>query len=544
MPGLLETLAEYWGKAVGTYRRAISQAEQRGDAQRPGFLTTWAESSQWTGGDLGEAEAAQRRAMANSWIFSGLTLIAGEVSSATFRVVQHTGPDNDPVQVHNHVLEQIVRRPNPFMSRSFLWFFTTFWMRLDGNAYWFIAPDENGRPAELWPLPSHQVDPWPGDRERFVEYYSYLIQGREYRLPPEYVVHFKNLPNPFDVFRGLSDLTSAMLAADSDMAMARWNGAFFGRDNVMPSAVINLSSGDPNLPINPVDAQRLRDDLRENYHASARKTAITTANSLTAVLLGWNAKDMDFLAGRQFSKEEIWSILGIPAGLMDKNATEANATVADRRFKENVWNRSLTPMAEMLTAQLVIPFYGEQYEAIFDDIRPANRILDMQEVAAGGPYLTIDEMRSRYWQLDPLPGGDGGRLAMTPALSPEPEPVSPELGGQSGAAILSAPAPTWSAELAQWRRKALHALKEGRSPAVKFSACLIPTDVAGEIEQRLADAETEEATRAAFEGLKASDPNRKLKQAAEGELELALEEYFNQLRRRILDQVDAAEPAA
>jgi len=408
---LLQQIAGDVGKALGTFERQRIVA--RDGRKRAAFLDAWAESEKWRGGNY-LAEGAQRRALTNSWIYTAVGMIAREVSAAEFQVTRQNAVDTEPVQIPSHPLEQLLWRPNPYMGRAYVWQYLTYWLELNGNAYWFVALDwniQNGAwqktPVEIWPLPAQSVEVIPGDGERFVDCYEYTVGGQIFQIPAEYVVHFQ-LPNPFDIFRGLSPLVAAMLPTDADLAMARWNGSFFGRDNVMPSAIINLKSGDPNAPIDQADAETLKSALRSEYQAARRKTAITTApGGVEAVLLGWNPKDMDFIQGRQFTKDEIFAIYGVPGGLLDKNATEANATIADQVFKEKTIWPLLILLAEQLTAQLTIPYYGRDMRAGFADIRPANRALELQEVIASGPYLTVDEVRERYWQRPALPDGAG-----------------------------------------------------------------------------------------------------------------------------------------
>jgi len=493
MTNWLQKASEEAGKTLGAFRAGLDTAYRR---QRPAFISSWAEGQKWTGGNWSK-RGSQRRAIQNSWVYTAVEMIAREVSAAKLGVVSQTGVDDEPTAIPNHPLEKLLRRPNPWIGRAFLWQYTALWLMLDGNAYWYIARDGGGQPVEIWPLPAQDTEPRPGDGERFIDHYEYTANGTIYTVPAELVVHFR-LPNPFDIFRGLSPLAAAMLPVDADSAMARWNGAFFGRDNVMPSAIINLSSGDPNRPVNPADADALKHDLRSEYAALNRKTAITTANSVQAVLLGWNPKEMDFISGRMFTKEEIYQVYGVPSGLLDKNATEANATTADRVFKEKTIWPLLCLVAEELTAELVIPCYGPNQAAAFDDIRPANRMLELQEVAAGGSYLTIDEVRARYWQLDPLPDGKGALpAAMAAALS---APMGLPLGGDvAGFAVPGAPAAKiYSDDLRRWRDKALKAVKAGRAVAVEFKSAVIPPDVGDAVRARLAEARNAEQVKAAF----------------------------------------------
>lgn len=403
---ILQKISSDVGKAVGTFERQRELA--RTPRRRPAFLDAQAEAGKWAGGAY-QAEGAQRRGLRNSWVYTAIGMIAREISSATFQVTRQAGVDTEPVEIPNHPLETLLARPNPWMGRAWLWQYTTFWIELSGNSYWFNGGNE------LWPLPANAVEVFPGNAERFVDYYQYTANGQIFNIPSEWIIHFQ-LPNPFDVFRGLSPMAAAMLAADSDSAMAYWNGAFFGKDNVMPSSVINLKSGDPNAPIDAADAQTLKDQLRADYQAMRRRTAITTApGGLDVALLGWNPKDMDFIMGRQFTKDEIFAIFGIPGGLLDKSATEANAVTADRIFKEKTIWPLLCLISEQLTAQLVMPYYGQDLRAGFEDIRPANRALELQEVAVAGPYLQIDEVRRRYWQENELPGGAGQNTVVSGA---------------------------------------------------------------------------------------------------------------------------------
>lgn len=427
--GILQRWAAEWGAAVGTYQRSLHRAR----VNRPAFLGSWAEGNRHKG-DILTPRMAQRRAMLNSWVYTAVQLIMREASAAGFEMVDISG-DGEPVLVPTHSLMRVIRRPNPVMGRAFLWQYTIAWLQISGNSYWFVGCDSQNDPLEIWPLPAQDVEPVPGDKERFIDHYEYIANGVIYRIPAEVVVHFR-LPNPFDVFRGLSPLSTALLASDSDTAMARWNAQFFANDNVMPSAIINLSSGDPAMPVNPADAEALKADLRANYAAHRRKTAVTAANRLDVALLGWSAREMDFISGRQFTKEEIYSIYGIPGGLLDKNATEANATTADQIFKEKTIWPLLNLIAEQLTAELVWPFYGNQYAARFEDIRPRNREVELQEVDRAKGALRINEVRRLYWQLDALPGSEGEQLYGTPS---EPSFVLPRTTDAPGAPAGVAP---------------------------------------------------------------------------------------------------------
>lgn len=521
----IERVAERFGQAVAAFRQAVGRA-----LHRPAFIGAWGRQQNWSAGwSWGAADLERhKRAIQNSWVFSAIDMIAREASAARVQVVEVTGPDDEPVQIRNHPLERLLRRPNAFMGRAFLWQFTIWWLKLDGNAYWFIVCDDAGHPVEIWPLPSFAVRPHFSEdprSEEYIDYYEYDVGGRFWHLPAAYVVHIKR-SNPFNPWTGLSELVAAMLPTDSDLAMSRWNAAFFGKQNTMPAAIINLSSGIPEMPVNPQDRERLETDLREEYAAFERRTYITTANSVTATLLGWNAKEMDFLAGRQFTKEEILTIYGVPLGVVDPNATEANANVGKARFAETVWS-VLVLIAEQLTVELLDRFYVEQrpsaahieiarrasailgvlvqpplterasLEVQFEDIRPANRELELRERDAARGVLTVDEIRARYFGADPLPEGRGENL--------ETE-MGQTLGdlGVPSFDVASVPVPSQAlqtaieADLRKWRTKAQRALKTGQSADVEFQSSVIPDDVMGHVRLHLQGCSNIDEVNAAF----------------------------------------------
>lgn len=501
--GIFDKLAETAGRALGTFQHARDTARR---PSRPSFFTSMAQQHNWTGGWRwdGNDQERQERAVQNSWVYTAISKIAREASAAEFQIVEHSGPDDEPVQVQNHPLERLLRRPNPYMGGAFLWQYSYWWLKLDGNFYWFVLPDHRGQPAELWPLPASAVTPVFGDGERILDYYEYNVGGRLYQIPAEYVVHVRQ-PNPFNAFVGISELVAAMLPVDNDLAMTRWNGAFFGKNNTMPSAIINLSSGDPNAPINPADANRLRADLEDDYAAFERKTLVTTANSVNATLLGWNPHDMDFGNGRQFNKEEILTIYGVPLGVVDANATEANATVANEAFLGNTIWPLLVLVAEQLTAELVIPYYcwwthAPQMEAQFADVRPVNREMELRERETARGVMTIDEVRARYYALDPLPDGRGLLLEGEVQAQVEPQ-FGPDFGLPWALPAQSAPIveEAVTSELGKYERKSLAALKRGQSADVDFETNILPAEMVGHLRLHLQTAQTHEQVRAAFQ---------------------------------------------
>jgi phage portal protein BeeE len=454
-------------------------------AMRPGFMTDIAEAAKWKGGNFnGAREAAQRRAIQNSWAFTAMNEKAMEYAKGRLRIYAVDGSE-DGMEIQNHHFLRVLRNPNPLMGQAALMQFSSWWSDLDGNYFWMMLPDETGfRLAEIWPLPSYQVRVVPGNKDRMVDYYEYQVNGRLVPIPAEYIFQHK-LPNPFDIFRGLSPLVAAMLPIDSDSAMAHWNGAFFGQDNVMPSAIISLSSGNPTSPIDPRDIDEIKDDLANNYTAGRRKTIVTNAYQMAAQLLGYNAKDMDFLGGRELTQDEIYQVLGFPPGYASKNSTESNSTVGYAKFMEFISGLHRLS-AEQMTSLILPRWYPSNVDLVarFDDVRPINKDMVLREAEASKNDMTQNERRERFWKLPAIDGGDVlPSVQMQASGGPTPfgidDGFSRDVLAKPTNALMPSARKTVDAEslqddLKKWRAKAIKSIKIGEPAAVSFVSKAIP----------------------------------------------------------------------
>lgn len=531
--GPLVKLGKGIGHFLGSFRAGYNEALGRRGKNVVSSIAGDTYGGGAYGGDGTTLEYhAIRRAARNSWVFSAISMISNEMSASRLQVVEYKGEDEEPVQISNHPLEQLLRRPNPYLSGEFLWRYTSWWMELYGNAYWFLVFDELGHLVEVWPIPAEDINPMPDEQRQgqWISHYEYRANDNTYQIPPQYIVHFA-YPNPFDVFRGLAPLTAAMMGVDTDLAMSGWNSRFFGRDNTMPSAIINITNGEEGPAIDVVDVEALKEDLRTGYAAAQRKTAVTSVAQLQVEQLGWSQRDLDFTEGRQFTKEEIYEIYGIPPGLYDPNATYANSDNSDRVFRDKKLWPALRLLAAQMTVSLVVPLYGAQYAAVFEDPRTGNRELVMSEIQTATPFFTIDEIRKTYYGADPMPddrgayrvdeerpngggdfgGGDFGaavdQVAAGGDVETEEEPEAPSGGERPPPEEEEAsdeeepPGEHERAldDLKKWRKKALKNWRKKGAYKTAFYSIALPEQMVISVHERLRKAMSIEEIKTTFE---------------------------------------------
>lgn len=322
----------------------------------------------------------------------------------------------------------------------------------------------------------------------YVTGYLYEVDGKMIPLEAIEVVHFKRW-HPANDYYGLSPLEAARLAVESDRSMARWNQNTFGRDNGVPAGIINVAES-----VNPDDFERIKREWRSSYGGGQRRTAFLRGGNLIWQNMGLSHTDLDFLQGRLAHRDEILSIFGIPIGLVSENATEANATVAERQFIERTLYPKLVRIAQKITQEL-LPFYDGEAVAHFDDIRPTDVQARLDEIRTAQAVLSVNEIRQQYYQLDAVVWGDKP-VAMLSAAEPTSEAESTDETQDNEAAVTAAPTKSVSDELAQWERFALNRL--GQDVVRPFEVTVVPEDIAFEVSASLLFAQDKASVKSVF----------------------------------------------
>jgi HK97 family phage portal protein len=407
------------------------------------------------------------------WVYVAVNRIAEAAALVPLRVFRLEGERR--VQVERHPLEVLLDAPNPYVSRFELLEQTVGLLELCGNAYWFLAGNAQGAPVEIWCLAPDRVAVVP-DSQRYVKGYLYEVDGQRIPLEPEEVIHFKRW-HPANDYYGLSALEAARLAITSDRAMAQWNSNTFGMDNGVPAGIVTIKDF-----VSDADLERVKREWRQSYGGPQRRTAFLRGGGIEWQNIGLSHHELDFLKGREAHRDEILNIFGIPVGLISENATEANATVAERQFIERTLYPKLVRIAQKITQEL-LPFWGEQYVAEFEDIRPTDTQARLEEIRAAYPVLSINEIRTRYYDLPSVTWGGLPVGALTAEPVPAPDRDQPETPSSESAALAtpSLPADAAKSALEELRRWERFALKRRAAPGRRFEVRALPDTIAFEI---------------------------------------------------------------
>ncbi len=425
------------------------------------------------------------------WVYIAINRIAEAGALAPLQVYRLDGEER--IGINNHPLEQLLASPNPLTSRFELFEQTLGALELHGNAYWFLAGDERGRPHEIWLLRPDRMTVVP-DATRVVAGYLYEIAGQHIPLDAVEVLHFRRW-HPNNDFYGLSPITAARGAILSDRHMADWNRQTFGQDHGVPAGIVNIRDF-----ISDTDFERLKREWRNYYGGTARKTAFLRGGAMEWQNIGLSHTDLDFLQGRVAQRDEILNIFGIPVGLVSENATEANAKVAERQFIERTLWPKLVRIAQKISAEL-LPFYSGDLVAEFDDIRPTDTQARLAEIRAAYPLLSINELRAQYFQLPPVAWGEEAVGADTNPLLRENTGRGDLAGRPPSATAEVAHKSAIETELAQWERFALNRLGEAEQTR-PFEVKALPDELAFEVSAGLMFAGDRQVVKSVFAGVR------------------------------------------
>jgi len=406
---------------------------------------------QWTN------EQKERLALTLSWVFSDINLISGKVAQADLGVYEYQ--NESLTAIVDHPFEQLMQRPFRFWPKAFTLRYTVAWWLLRGEAYWWKLFDGAGDLAGFLPVPSARMRPIP-DSQAYIGGFAYKPRHGKpaIRIPAEQVVFFR-FPNPFDFHRGLSPRTGYQLPMETDIAAQKWN-----RDTFTKEATLRTLIGLP-AELDPKVYRQAKEEILRELTELGRRFMVARSGQVSAEVLGQNHKDLEFLAGREFSREEIDRVFGVPAGYWAKEATRANSEAAKATLIEDTVWPLLVLMHDAITEQVIIPHYGQGMRARFEDIRPRDRKLLVQERRQNWQVMTVDEARGDLG-MEPLADEVMGKTLVPLVTKGGPgQALTPGMEGKARGTLTPTHLDVARGRLSQGERERLEDLRRWRSVA-------------------------------------------------------------------------------
>ena len=328
--------------------------------------------------------------------------IASDLSFAEGKLFR-VDENGDEQEIAAHPFLDFWANPNPLheMSSAALWRLLEIYLKLKGEGYFIMERDEFGRPAELWPVPTHwvQMTPYQG----FPYYTVRITNGQLMEVPVDDMFVMKDL-DPYDPFkRGLGQSEALADEIETDEYAAKFQKRFFFND-ATPNIIIGMPKS--------TEEQRKRflAEWMQRFKGVFQSHGVATVNGdVTVNKIGESMKDMDMVNGRTFLRNAALEHYGVPREIMGitESSNRATSEAAQFIYAQNVLMPILRRREEAINHQL-IPWFGDDLVWHFDDIVPRNQEFDKAVGLDGwnAGLLTKDEAREKLGMPPCKVGGD------------------------------------------------------------------------------------------------------------------------------------------
>ena len=453
--------------------------------------------------------------------------IAGDLAYAKGKLyrVDEAGEEHE---LTDHPFLEFWKHPNPLheMSNAALWRLLEIYLKLKGEGYFIIEKDEAGRPAELWPVPTHWVQQTPYLDHPF--YTVRLTSGVIMPVSVDDMFVMKDL-NPVDPFRrGLGQAEALADEIETDEYAAKFQKRFFFND-ATPNLVIAMPKSTEE------QRRRFRAEWMEKFRGHFKSHGVATVNGEVIVnKVGDNMKDMDMVNGRTFLRNAVLEHFGVPREIMGitESSNRATSEAAQYIYAQNVLMPSLLRREEAINEQ-IIPLFGPDLVWHYDDIVPRNQEFDKAKALDGwnAGLLTKDEARELLDMPPAAVGGDVYKATFSDLFLPADE---------DPAEAMSALTPVDGAETAQEGGQSVVEVEglEGVDPASDGEGEARETvEIAGLKKQKAAEE---------LKAVRLKDAQRLLMQAEREQgrrFEIATAKYFREQSNRIAAAVNGTQKA-
>lgn len=267
------------------------------------------------------------------WVYVAVREIAVAVSQIPIKIMQ--GKDTE----EKGDFARIFQSPNPQLNSYQLKEAIVSLLALDGNAFVVPWSEKQGRtPDQLWVFGRSSMRP-VYKSSGHVEAWEY--QGKQKQtFPADEVVHLK-LYNPYDGTWGLSPVTAARLAMDTDYAAQQYNKSML-QNSATPSGVVTVDA-----PLNESQLEVLKKqwEARHKGEKKAGNLAILQ-KGMDYKPIALSQKDMEFLEARRYNREEVLAIWQVPKSIVGITDDLNYATLMGQ--KRIFWQDTIMPYVRLI----------------------------------------------------------------------------------------------------------------------------------------------------------------------------------------------------
>ncbi len=397
------------------------------------------------------------------WVYTCVRKIASSLASLPTAIYRRDR-DGTLVEAPDHPAQALFREVNFERSAQSYWEHVATHLLLLGVSVTAIERNRLGEPVELWPLMPQWLERTRDRRDPKRGWRWEYGQGAQKRIFYDDELAAIRYMNPADPSKAFSPLEALRVGLQADYHAQQTQLSMFV-NGAKPDAVL-LAPG-------PMD-ERTKHSLRSSWDKlfrgskNAHKIAILS-HGLTYQEIQRTLRDMEFLKGRQVTRDEILAAYGVPpimAGIIDTGLGESEVTQRRMFWGDTVLQGIACLCDDTLTERFASvypddpPVFGRDVSSIEHIIGREQELLDRYLPLMDRGVLTANDLIDKLgWPEDMRkPWGDvwWAPMTATPVAGPEADasPVAPPAGEVGGAAALrSARAKALGSGIIAWPQK-------------------------------------------------------------------------------------------
>ncbi len=386
------------------------------------FAKAWLRGEDWTANDPNPFVSPFQQSV---WVYTAVSALAQTISAIPFRISQ--GDRSGENILSTGPLVDLFNRPHPYLNRFRFWEFIVTWYCLRGEAF-IIALDRQGQVIPINSAIANRQSPIANLLVLSPDQFRHVVEGsdlmgwnyhasplssplRSMNLAPEDVIH-DFFPNPYLFWRGMSPLSVAMLAAQTDYASAQFMKGLM-LNNADTGVIVRTQQ-----QISPEQREQIVASLhRRKNSAGTADRPLVLSDGMDLVTPTLSSADMQFLDHRKCNRQEICAaFFRMPQSIIGFSE-DANRAVAEQE-RLNFIENSITPLCARLAAAVepIVKSFGPDLFGWFDlDSIPILQQARRSRVDTGAKLFSLGYPVNAINQaldlgLPHLPWGDKGYL--------------------------------------------------------------------------------------------------------------------------------------
>jgi len=244
----------------------------------------------------------------NALIWACIREIATSAAEAPLRVYERAA-SGDIVEIPDHPLRQLIRRPNPYQTEFEFIEDTLTLLNIAGNAYIELERNRADRIVGLWPIRPDRMAVIPGGDK--IRGYEYTIGDQSAYLPRRDVIHIR-YPNPLNDYYGMSPIAAIARIADIDNSAIDFIKMFF--DN----GAVPLGIFKTRRRIDQIEADRIKGRWKDRLQGNWHDIAVIDAEG-EYQQVGVDLAQLDLTSLTNLTESRICAAFGVPPVIVGAN---------------------------------------------------------------------------------------------------------------------------------------------------------------------------------------------------------------------------------